>query len=210
MSLKIGIVPVTAFQQNCTILWDDATMQGSIVDPGGDVPDLLDLLNKAGVTLTGIYITHGHMDHAGGAAALSEATGVAVTGPDIADKFLLEDMESAAKRFGLVARNCTPTAWVKEGDIITLGGAEFEVRHCPGHTPGHVVFINHAHKFCIVGDVLFRGSIGRTDLGAYGNHEQLIASIRAKLLSLPDDYQFTCGHGPSSTIGEERRSNPFL
>ena len=210
MALKIGIVPVTAFQQNCTILWDDATMQGSIVDSGGDVPDLLDLLNKAGVTLTGIYITHGHMDHAGGATELSEATGVAVTGPDIADKFLLEDMESAAKRFGLVARNCTPTAWVKEGDIITLGGAEFEVRHCPGHTPGHVVFINHANKFCIVGDVLFRGSIGRTDLGAYGNHEQLIASIRAKLLSLPDDYQFTCGHGPNSTIGEERRSNPFL
>jgi glyoxylase-like metal-dependent hydrolase (beta-lactamase superfamily II) len=210
MTLKIGIVPVTPLQQNCSILWDDETMRGSIVDPGGDVPKLLSVLAENGITLTGIYVTHGHMDHAGGATELAEHTGLPVTGPHIADKFLLEDMAAMGARFGLLSRNCTPDAWVREGDIVSLGGAAFEVRHCPGHTPGHVVFINHALQFGIVGDVLFRGSIGRTDLGDYGNHEQLMASIRAKLLTLPDEFQFICGHGPGSTIGHERRTNPFL
>lgn len=210
MALKLGLLPVTAFQQNCALLWDDVTLEGAVVDPGGDVPDILAAIARVGFTLTGIFLTHGHLDHAGGAAELSEATGVSITGPDIADKFLLESMEQQGRAYGFACHNCTPDAWLKEGDAVTFAGQEFEVRHAPGHTPGHIVFINHTQKFAIVGDVLFRGSIGRTDLGDYGNHEQLIESIRTKLLTLPDDYAFICGHGPDSTIGAERRSNPFL
>jgi glyoxylase-like metal-dependent hydrolase (beta-lactamase superfamily II) len=210
MALKVGIVPVTAFQQNCALVWDDETMLGAVVDPGGDVERIRAAITKLGISVTDIFITHGHMDHAGGAAELSEALDVRITGPAIEDKFLLDGMASAGRKYGLISRNCTPDRWVKDGETVLMAGAAFEVRHCPGHTPGHVVYISHENGFGIFGDVLFHGSIGRTDLGDYGNYEQLIGSIRAKLLTLPDDLAFTCGHGPGSTIGEERRGNPFL
>ncbi|MDD2705266.1 MAG: MBL fold metallo-hydrolase [Acidocella sp.] len=210
MALQVGTIPVTAFQQNCALVWDDETRLGVVVDPGGDVAHILAAIEQTGISVTDIFITHGHMDHAGGAAELSEALDLRITGPAIEDKFLLDDMENAGRRFGLIARNCKPDHWLKDGEIIHMGGAEFEVRHCPGHTPGHVVFINHEQKFGIFGDVLFHNSVGRTDLGDYGNTEQLMTSIRTKLLTLPDDFSFICGHGPGSTIGEERRSNPFL
>ena len=210
MSFKIGIIPVTAFQQNCALVWDDETKQGAVIDPGGDVPVIMSQINKLGLSVTDIFLTHGHIDHAGGATELAGQLGVRITGPGIEDEFLLDGLTEQGRAYGISARNCTPDAWLKAGETIRLGGEEFEVRHCPGHTPGHMVFLNRLMNFGIVGDVLFRGSIGRTDFGDYGDHEQLIASIERDLLVLPDDFSFICGHGPGSTIGEERRSNPFL
>ncbi len=210
MSFQIGIIPVTAFQQNCALVWDDETKQGAVIDPGGDVPVIMTQINKLGLSITDIFLTHGHIDHAGGAAELAEQLGVRITGPGIEDEFLLDGLQEQGRSYGISARNCAPDVWLKAGDTIRLGGQEFEVRHCPGHTPGHMVFLNRLMNFGIVGDVLFRGSIGRTDFGDYGDHEQLIASIERELLVLPDDFSFLCGHGPGSTIGEERRSNPFL
>ncbi len=210
MTTQVAIIPVTSLQQNCTLIWDDETKQGAVVDPGGDVPRILAAIERSGATVRDIFITHGHLDHAGGAAELAGALGVPVTGPDISDKFLLESMEEQGRQFGFMAGNCTPDRWVSEGKAVTMGGVEFEVRHCPGHTPGHVVFISQTLNFGIFGDVLFRNSIGRTDLGDYGNYEQLIESIRTKLLVLPDEFSFVCGHGQGSTIGAEKRSNPFL
>jgi glyoxylase-like metal-dependent hydrolase (beta-lactamase superfamily II) len=211
MALKIGILPVTALEQNCTLLWDDETLEGAVVDPGGDVNDILAAIAQTGMKLRGIYLTHGHFDHAGGAAELSEKTGVPVIGPEQGDAFLLGEIEATGRRYGLTGgRNCVPATWLKHGDVVKLGGADFEVRHVPGHTPGHVVFLNHERGFGIMGDVLFNGSVGRTDLGDYGNTEQLMEGIRTQLLTLPDDFGFTSGHGPGSSIGVERRSNPFL
>ncbi len=210
MALKIGVIPVTPLQQNCTLLWDDETLEAAMVDPGGDVPRLLAALEKTGTTLKTIYLTHGHADHAGGAAELAERTGAPIIGPHAADQFLLDEMEQMATRYGMQARNCTPSAYLDEGDTVEMAGTTFTVRHCPGHTPGHVVFLDLAGGFGIMGDVLFQGSIGRTDLGSYGNHQQLITAIREKLLTLPDDFAFTCGHGPGSSIGHERQFNPFL
>ena len=210
MALKIGVIPVTAFQQNCTLLWDDETLEAVMVDPGGDVPRLLAALQQTGTKLQTIYLTHGHTDHAGGAAELSERTGAAIIGPHPADQFLLDEMEQAARGYGLEARNCTPSRYLGEGEEVDMAGVKFLVRHCPGHTPGHIVFLGLEQNFGILGDVLFQNSIGRTDLGDYGDHEQLLTSIRDKILPLPDDFTFTCGHGPGSTIGRERRRNPFL
>jgi glyoxylase-like metal-dependent hydrolase (beta-lactamase superfamily II) len=150
------------------------------------------------------------MDHAGGATELAEALGAPITGPVMDEKFLLDDLVAAGARFGLNCRNCTPDRWLEQGDVVVLGGEEFEIRHCPGHTPGSVVYLNHRLNIGLVGDVLFKGSIGRTDLGDYGNHEQLINSIRTQLLTLPDEFAFISGHGPTSTIGAERHGNPFL
>jgi len=210
MALKIGVLPVTPFQQNCALLWDDTTMKGAIVDPGGNVPQLLAAIQKTGIILTGIYLTHGHVDHAGGATELSEATGVPIIGPHLADKFLLDGLAAQAAAYGLEGQNVAPDRWLEEGQHVTLGGVKFEVRHCPGHTPGHLVFLDLAGGFGIFGDVLFQGSIGRTDLGNYGSHTQLITAIKEKLLPLPDDFNFICGHGPGSTIGHERKFNPYL
>lgn len=210
MALQVGIIPVTGFQQNCTLLWDDETLEAAIVDPGGNLPRLTAALEKTGAKLTAIYLTHGHMDHAGGAAELSELTGAPIIGPHAAEQFLLESMEEQAEMYRMKARNCTPTRYLTDGETVEMAGTTFTVRHCPGHTPGHVVYLDLEGGFGIMGDVLFRDSIGRTDFGNYGNYEQLMASIRDKLMPLPDEFAFTCGHGPSSTIGRERMLNPFL
>jgi hydroxyacylglutathione hydrolase len=209
--LKAAILPVTPFQQNCSVLWDEDTKHAMVVDPGGEVPRIADALLQLGVTVERILLTHGHIDHAGGAAELAETLGnVPIEGPDPRDGFLLDGLVAQASSFGFPGvRNVMPTRWLREGDQVSVGEHQFDVLHCPGHTPGHVVFVNPASRFAIVGDVLFRGSVGRTDF-PYGDHDALISSIRHKLLPLGDDFAFLCGHGPGSTIGAERRDNPFL
>jgi glyoxylase-like metal-dependent hydrolase (beta-lactamase superfamily II) len=211
MPLKAAIVTVTPFQQNCTLVWDEESKIGAVVDPGGDLERIKAGIAKAGITPEKILLTHGHIDHAGAAAALKEKLGgVPIEGPHQADKFLLDGLAEQARAFGLDGvRPVTPDRWLEEGDTVTVAGATFSVLHCPGHSPGSVVFVNAAQSFALVGDVLFRGSIGRTDF-PYGDHEALIRAIKTKLLPLGDDLVFICGHGPTSSIGAERRSNPFL
>ena len=209
--LKAGIVPVTPFQQNCTILFDDADKIGVVVDPGGDVAQILRAIEDNGLSIEAIWSTHGHIDHAGGAMELKEALGVDIIGPHEADRAMLANLEVQAQRFGLSGsvRNCVPDRFLSEGETVSFATHQFEVLHCPGHAPGHVVFYNRAANFAHVGDVLFRGSIGRTDLPG-GDHAALIASIKEKLLPLGDEVGFICGHGPGGRFGEERRTNPFL
>ncbi len=209
--LNAGIVPVTPFQQNCTILFDDDDKAGVVIDPGGDIPQILEVLDKNRIAPVAIWLTHGHIDHAGGAMELKEALGLEIVGPHLADKPLLDNLEKQAVRFGLSGetRNCTPDRFLTEGDVVSFGSHVFSVLHCPGHAPGHVVYFNPVARFAHVGDVLFRGSIGRTDLPG-GDHDALIASIKDKLLPLGDDIGFICGHGQGSRFGDERRSNPFL
>ena len=212
--LRGAVVPVTPFQQNCTILWDEATKRGMVVDPGGDVARILEAIDQIGVTVERILLTHGHLDHAGGAAELAEtltARGldVPIDGPDQRDQFLLEGLATQAAQYGFEARDVTPTRWLAEGDTVTLGPHSFQIFHCPGHTPGALVYYNAAARFALVGDVLFQGSIGRTDF-PYGDHAALIEAIQRKLLPLGDDVSFISGHGPGSTMGAERQSNPFL
>lgn len=209
--LNAGIVPVTLFQQNCTILFDQEEKTGVVVDPGGDLDRILPVLEENGIKVEAIWITHGHIDHAGGAMELKQLLGVDIIGPHKADTFLLEALEDDAKRYGVQGPilNCVPDRFLVEGDTVSFGEHVFEVLHCPGHSPGHVVFYNRAAKFAHVGDVLFRGSIGRTDFEG-GNHADLIHSIKEKLLPLGDDIGFLCGHGPGGRFGEERRTNPFL
>ncbi|MGE0503152.1 MAG: MBL fold metallo-hydrolase [Rhizobiaceae bacterium] len=205
------IVPVTPFQQNCTILFDPDDKSGVVVDPGGDIPLILGALDREGIAPVAIWLTHGHIDHAGGAMDLKDALGLEIIGPHVADRPLLDNLETQATRFGLSGdvRNCVPDRFLKEGDVVSFGSHVFSVLHCPGHAPGHVVYFNAVAKFAHVGDVLFRGSVGRTDLPG-GDHQALIASIKEKLLPLGDDIGFVCGHGPGGRFGEERRTNPFL
>ncbi|MER8827946.1 MBL fold metallo-hydrolase [Mesorhizobium sp. M0938] len=209
--LNAGIVPVTAFQQNCTILFDMDDRQGVVVDPGGDIDKVLAVLKDNAINAGAIWITHGHIDHAGGAMDLKAALGIEIIGPHEADRPLLANLENQAKLYGITdpVRNCVPDRFLNEGDTVSFGQHAFEVFHCPGHAPGHVVYYNRAAKFAHVGDVLFRGSVGRTDLPG-GDHVALIASIKDKLLPLGDDVGFICGHGPGGRFGEERRGNPFL
>ncbi|MCW2305781.1 MBL fold metallo-hydrolase [Rhodobium gokarnense] len=205
------VVPVTAFQQNCTILWCTATMKAAIVDPGGDVEGLKQVIADKGVTPEKVLLTHGHLDHAGGAAELAEAYGVPIEGPHVDDTFLLESLATQGRDFGVPAegRNVTPDRWLAEGDTVSVGELTFKVLHCPGHTPGHVVFFLEPVRLLIAGDVLFQGSIGRTDFPR-GDHPALISSIKDKLFPLGDDVSVLPGHGPMTTIDEERKTNPFL
>jgi hydroxyacylglutathione hydrolase len=208
-SLKAVIVPVTPFQQNCTLVWDAGTKSGAVIDPGGDLPRIRAAIAEVGVCVEKILITHGHIDHAGGAAELREELGVPIEGPHGADQFLLEGLGTQGLSYGMAARPVLPDRWLIEGDTVAVAGHTFHVFHCPGHSPGSVVLFDGAQRFALVGDVLFRGSIGRTDF-PYGNHEALIGAIKTKLLPLGDDVAFVCGHGPTSTFGDERRSNPFI
>jgi glyoxylase-like metal-dependent hydrolase (beta-lactamase superfamily II) len=208
--LNVMVVPVTLFQQNCSIVWNEDTKHGVVIDPGGDLEVIRQALTQTGAMIDRILLTHGHIDHTGGAAELKAELGVPLQGPHAADRFLLDNLEATAAGYGLSGvRNVMPDAWLQEGEEVEIGGLPFEVLHCPGHSPGSVVFVNRRQKFAIVGDVLFHGSIGRSDLPG-GDHDTLIGSIKTKLLPLGDDVTFLCGHGPASTIGKERRSNPFL
>jgi len=211
-AMRVGVVPVTPFSQNCTILWDDETREAVVIDAGGDVDRIMDAVTRQGLDVRALWLTHGHLDHAGGVMELRDLLGdkVEIVGPDARDAMLLDNLQQQGEMFGIKGmRNVTPDRWLTEGEQVRLGSHVFEVLHCPGHTPGHVVFINHALKFAQVGDVLFQGSVGRTDF-PYGDHAALIDAIKTKLLPLADDYQFICDHGPNSTIGAERRTNPFI
>jgi glyoxylase-like metal-dependent hydrolase (beta-lactamase superfamily II) len=208
--MKLEVVPVTAFQQNCSVLWCERTRRAAIVDPGGDLERVLKVIELHGLTLEKILITHAHLDHAGATAELARRYSLPIEGPHPGDQFWIDQMPAQAKMFGFPPCEAfAPTRWLQQGDQVTVGDLEFEVRHCPGHTPGHVVFFHSDSRFAIVGDVLFAGSIGRTDFPR-GNHADLIRSIRENLFPLGDDVTFLPGHGPTSTFGAERRSNPFV
>lgn len=207
---RLGIIPVTPFQQNCTLVWDESTKVGAVVDPGGDLDRIEAAIKDQGVKVEKILLTHGHIDHAGGADELRERLGVPIEGPHPADRFLLDHLPQTGASYGIDgARAVTPDRWLDEGEQVTVGGLTFDILHAPGHSPGSVVFVSRDARFALVGDVVFRGSVGRTDLPG-GNHEQLIRVILEKVLPLGDDVTFIPGHGPAGTLGEERQTNPFL
>lgn len=208
--MKVRVIPVTPFQQNCTLMWCENTAKGVVIDPGGDLEQIQAVVAEEGIELEKILVTHGHIDHVGGVAALAQQTGLPVEGPHRDDEFWIEGLPMQSQRFGFAhADRFTPTRWLEDGDTVTFGDHELEVLHCPGHTPGHVVFFHRAAGFAQVGDVLFNGAIGRTDFPK-GDYQQLIQSIRGKLFPLGDEVRFVSGHGPMSTFGQERRSNPFV
>lgn len=208
-NVRAAIIPVTPFQQNCTLLWCEKTKKAAVIDPGGDLERIRDAIAQSGVSVEKILLTHGHIDHAAGAAELREELGVTIEGPHRADDFLLQRLAEQGQAYGIPARPVTPDRWLEEGDIVTVGELSLDVLHCPGHSPGSVVLVSKAERFAIVGDVIFQGSVGRVDLPG-GDGKALIASIKEKLLPLGDDIAFICGHGPMSTFGQERQFNPFL
>ncbi len=208
--LNAAIVVVTPFQQNCTILFDEETKKAAVIDPGGDLPRIREAVRELDVTPEKIVLTHGHIDHAAGAAELRDELGLKIYGPHEADRLFLENLELQGQQYGIAgARNVVPDQWLDEGDTIEMAGESFDVLHCPGHSPGSVVFVHKTARFAIVGDVLFSGSVGRTDLPG-GDQEALFRSIRDKVFPLGDDVQFLCGHGPGGMIGQERLNNPFV
>jgi glyoxylase-like metal-dependent hydrolase (beta-lactamase superfamily II) len=208
--LKYKIIPVTDYQQNCTLLWCDQSKQAALIDPGGDVPLLMDVIKKNNLDLKQIWLTHGHLDHVGGTEEIASQMGISIIGPHKDDFFWLDILQQQCDMFNFPnVNNFIPDQWLNEMDQLTLGAEQFEVRHTPGHTPGHIIIIHHQNKTIWVGDVLFKNSIGRTDF-PQGDQDTLLTSIKNKLLSLPDDYQFIPGHGPNSTLGDEKRSNPYL
>ena len=210
MPLKAAIIPVTPFQQNCSLVWDDETMKGALVDPGGDLDRLEAALQETGVELEKILLTHGHLDHAAAAGKLAADHSVPIEGPHEDDRFLIEGLPDQSEKYGLpVFPGFAPNRWLRQGDTVSVGGLTFDVIHCPGHTPGHVVFYHAPSKLAIVGDVLFQGSIGRTDLPR-GNFQDLIDSITQRLWPLGGDVSFIPGHGPMSTFKRERQMNPFV
>jgi glyoxylase-like metal-dependent hydrolase (beta-lactamase superfamily II) len=207
--LQATITPVTPLQQNCTLLWCTKTMRGAFVDPGGDLPRLKAVAAEAGVTIEKILLTHGHIDHAGEAGVLARELGVRIEGPQEEDRFWIARLDDDGRRWGLRGVPFEPDRWLEDGDTVTVGELVLDVRHCPGHTPGHVVFHHPESKLAIVGDVLFRGSIGRWDF-PMGNHAQLIDSITQRLWPMGNDTAFVPGHGPMSTFGHERQTNPLV
>ncbi|MBK7356471.1 MBL fold metallo-hydrolase [Propionivibrio sp.] len=209
MPLKYKIVPVTPFEQNCSVLWCDETQRAAVVDPGGDIPRILAVVEKNGLVLEKILVTHGHIDHAGAVAELADRFSLPIEGPQREDQFWIDGMPQQSRMYGFPeVRAFTPGRWLEQGDKVGFGHVEMDVLYCPGHTPGHVVFFNSPARLAIVGDVLFQGSIGRTDFPR-GDFDTLIASIRDRLWPLGDDVAFIPGHGPMSTFGAERRSNPY-
>jgi glyoxylase-like metal-dependent hydrolase (beta-lactamase superfamily II) len=210
MSLRYQTIPVTPFEQNCSIVWCDQTLEAAVIDPGGDLPRIKQTVQQLGITLKQILLTHAHIDHAGGTGTLARELDLPIIGPGEGDQFWIDGLPQQSQMFGFApAETFTPTRWLHDGDTVMVGHSELKVRHCPGHTPGHVVFHSDEAKRCFVGDVLFAGSIGRTDF-PQGNHAQLIASIKQRLWPMGDDTVFIPGHGPESNFGRERRSNPFV
>jgi glyoxylase-like metal-dependent hydrolase (beta-lactamase superfamily II) len=208
--LQYATIPVTAFSQNCSLLWCDQTRKAAVIDPGGDTDRILAQVKHQGVQLEQIWITHAHIDHAGAAASLADTCGLPITGPHRADQFWIDALPQQGKMFGLPHADAfAPKRWLVDGDTVSIGNCTLTVRHCPGHTPGHVVFYSDKAKRAFVGDVLFAGSIGRTDF-PQGDHATLIASIRERLWPMGNDTVFIPGHGPESTFGEERQSNPYV
>ncbi|SFX61025.1 MBL fold metallo-hydrolase [Marinospirillum alkaliphilum] len=208
--LQFEILPVTPFAQNATLIWCDLTLEAAIIDAGGEVDRLLDAVAQRGLKLTKILLTHGHIDHAGGAADMKARTGLSIIGPHQDDQFWLDGLGQQSRMFAFPeAKPVIPDQWLNDGDQVQVGQSTLQVIHCPGHTPGHVVFYDPETRLAQVGDVLFAGSIGRTDFPK-SNHQALIDSIRNKLFPLGDDVRFIPGHGPMSSFGEEKRSNPFV
>jgi hydroxyacylglutathione hydrolase len=207
--LKAAIIPVTPLQQNCSLLWCTRTMRGAFIDPGGDLDRLKAAATEQNVTIEKLLLTHGHIDHAGGARKLADELGVRIEGPHIADKFWIDRLAVDGANYGIPALSFESDRWLENGDTVKVGDLVLYVYHCPGHTPGHVVFHHPASKLAIVGDVLFQGSIGRTDF-PMGNHQDLIDAITQKLWPLGDDTVFIPGHGPISSFGQERKTNPFV
>ena len=210
MGLKFQVVVVTAFQQNCSVIWCSETMLGAVVDPGGDVENIVKVINSHNIDVTQILLTHGHLDHAGGSAKLSRVLKIPIIGPHIEDDFWLQSMEQQGQSYGLPgAENCTPDHWLKGGEDIKVGNESLAVYHCPGHTPGHLIFHHKESAMAFVGDVLFKGSIGRTDFPR-GDHPTLINSITSKLWPLGGATRFISGHGDISDFATERATNPFV
>lgn len=208
--LQFRVIPVTPYQQNCSLIWCDETQEAAVVDPGGDLDRIESAIARAGVTLKAIWLTHGHLDHVGGTAELAAKAGVPVIGPHKDDLFWIEQVADQARRMGFPpVETFVPNQWLNDGETLSLGKLTFKVVHCPGHTPGHVVLYEPVSQLAFVGDVLFAGSIGRTDFPK-GNHADLINSIRGKLWPLGDAVKFVPGHGPMSTFGQEKLTNPFV
>ncbi len=208
--LQVTVIPVTAFQQNCTLVVCDQTRKAALTDPGGDIETLKQAVTDSGATIEKILLTHGHLDHCAAARVLADHYGVPIEGPHIADDFWIQQLVSHSAQYGFENWGIfTPDRWLADGETVTVGATTLDVIHCPGHMPGHVVFVDKQDRLAWVGDVLFAGSIGRTDFPR-GNHGDLIASIRNKLFPLGDDIQFVCGHGPDSTFGRERLTNPHV